>query len=292
MDFSQGSFISMLLLSAFLGAKHGYDPDHLATIDALTRLGRGKSRAYAGALFSLGHGFVVLAVALSIAWLGRSWNVPYWFETAGLVTSVSLLLILGSMNLWALLSTPKDVQIGMQGPRAHLMTRIHTYRSKNSVFTDFSSPVRFVVDLPLPWDSLVPFLVGGLFALSFDTLSQAVLFSSITAAQSNLNPMVAAAGLGCAFTFGMLISDGLNGWFIASLVQRGDKTGAAASRFMCMAVVAISYGIAGLATIKLLQSQHWHLVTQIDAWYVSIAITLLLLASFAYGQWNKSGDRQ
>ena len=49
-----------------LGIRHGLDADHLATIDALTRLHmplRPRLARRAGALFSLGHGAVVVAVA-------------------------------------------------------------------------------------------------------------------------------------------------------------------------------------------------------------------------------------
>jgi high-affinity nickel-transport protein len=54
-------------LAFVLGARHGFDADHLATIDGLTR---GSAHTHprlarsAGLLFSLGHGSVVLAVAL------------------------------------------------------------------------------------------------------------------------------------------------------------------------------------------------------------------------------------
>ena len=47
--------------------RHGFDADHLATIDGLTRYNaRANPRLarMAGALFSLGHGVVVLLVAL------------------------------------------------------------------------------------------------------------------------------------------------------------------------------------------------------------------------------------
>jgi len=62
-----------------LGVKHGFDADHLATIDGLTRAGAVSHSRWSracGALFSLGHGAVVVAVALTISHAATSWHVP------------------------------------------------------------------------------------------------------------------------------------------------------------------------------------------------------------------------
>lgn len=51
-------------------------------------------------------------------------------------------------------------------------------------------------------------LVGALFALSFDTMSQVAFFSiSVQAGQSWMTPML----LGLVFMLGMIVTDGLNG---------------------------------------------------------------------------------
>ena len=50
-----------------LGFKHGFDADHLAAIDATSRLnrqaGRDTAARWSGAQFSLGHSLVVLLIA-------------------------------------------------------------------------------------------------------------------------------------------------------------------------------------------------------------------------------------
>ena len=59
-------WLSLLLLTFVLGMKHGFDADHLATIDGLTRHNsrvRPALARYCGTLFSLGHGTVVMAIA-------------------------------------------------------------------------------------------------------------------------------------------------------------------------------------------------------------------------------------
>jgi high-affinity nickel-transport protein len=73
-----------------LGMRHGADPDHLAAIDGLTRI---RPRATNGAYFALGHGLVVILLAVGIghvladrfAFLGP-WS----------------LILIGAMNLWRL----------------------------------------------------------------------------------------------------------------------------------------------------------------------------------------------
>jgi high-affinity nickel-transport protein len=69
--------VALSLLVFVLGLKHGFDADHLATIDGLTRfnsrLRPGLAR-YCGALFSLGHGVVVVAIALAVSTLARHWQ--------------------------------------------------------------------------------------------------------------------------------------------------------------------------------------------------------------------------
>ena len=62
--------MALSLLVFVLGLKHGFDADHLATIDGLTRYNswtRPGLARYCGALFSLGHGTVVIAIALALS---------------------------------------------------------------------------------------------------------------------------------------------------------------------------------------------------------------------------------
>ena len=89
---------ALLALVFVLGMKHGFDADHLATIDGLTRynaLRRPALARYCGTLFSLGHGTVVVAVALLLTSLTRAWQVPTWMATPGALVSIVILLGLG-----------------------------------------------------------------------------------------------------------------------------------------------------------------------------------------------------
>ena len=79
-------WIALLALVFVLGAKHGLDADHLATIDGLTRhnLRIAPSRArWCGSLFSLGHGAIVMLIALAVGVAAGQWQVPAWMEDLG-----------------------------------------------------------------------------------------------------------------------------------------------------------------------------------------------------------------
>src|ERR1035438_10441950 len=86
-------WIALLALVFVFGGKHGLDADHLATIDGLTRynLRRAPARArWCGLLFSLGHGAVVIIVALGVGIASTQWLVPEWMENVGTVIQAYL----------------------------------------------------------------------------------------------------------------------------------------------------------------------------------------------------------
>jgi high-affinity nickel-transport protein len=211
-----------------LGVRHGFDPDHLAAIDGLTRIGlrlERPSARYCGVLFSLGHGTVVLAIALVAAALSSQWTTPAWLETFGTLVSVTFLLLIGLFNLRAVLASAPDTAVPLVGIKAPWLMRLSSTPSLIGAAA-----------------------VGALFALSFDTVSQAVLFAVTAVRRGGLHH---ALQLGLLFVLGMLVSDGLNGWWISRLITRADQMAVSASRIMSLAVAAISLAVAalGLATL-------------------------------------------
>ena len=95
---------ALVLLVFALGLRHGFDADHLATIDGLTRFNARSNPRWArfcGTLFSLGHGAVVVAIALAVSLLSRRWTAPEWLEMSGAWISIVFLTLLGVLNLRA-----------------------------------------------------------------------------------------------------------------------------------------------------------------------------------------------
>ncbi len=71
-------WFALVALAFVLGLKHGLDADHLATIDGLTRFNareRPGMARWCGVLFSLGHGAVVIGIAITVGTLARQWEI-------------------------------------------------------------------------------------------------------------------------------------------------------------------------------------------------------------------------
>ncbi len=236
MDTLPATWTALCLLAFVLGLRHGFDADHLATIDGLTRYNaRANPRLarVAGALFSLGHGVVVMLVALVAGALSAGWQTPGWLEVTGAAVSVLFLFGLAYLNVHAVLTAAPNAVIATSGLKARLLGRVLTVRR--------------------PWAIAA---VGMLFALSFDTVSQAALFALAAGHFGGVMSALFVAGL---FVLGMLVVDGINGVWISALIRRADRTAVIASRVMALAVAAISIAV-GMFTIAR------YLLPAVDAW--------------------------
>jgi len=95
-------WIGLMLLVFVLGMRHGLDADHLVAIDCLTRFNAGTNPRLArrcGALFSLGHGIVVMLVAVTVALFAQHFTLPPWLADLGVWLSITFLLTLGMLVL-------------------------------------------------------------------------------------------------------------------------------------------------------------------------------------------------
>jgi len=254
-------WLALLSLVFILGAKHGLDADHLATIDGLTRynLRQAPARArWCGSLFSLGHGAIVMLIALGVGLASAHWQVPAWMEDVGTWISIAFLTLLGALNLRAVLSAPPHAMVATVGVKAGLLRRLQCT----------SHPLAIAA-------------VGAMFALSFDTMSQAALFAMTATQHGGVGH---ALLLGLAFTIGMLLADGANGLWIAGLLRRADRRARIASRVMGLMVAAISLSVAAFGLMRWLHAD-------VAQWYegrellVGIAVVAVLAGSFAVGSW-------
>jgi len=220
-------WLGLILIVFFLGLKHGMDPDHLATIDGLTRfnaVAKPRLSRWSGLLFSLGHGMVVMLVSVVVGIVARQWDVPDWMKDVGIWISILFLLALGIINLITVFKTERDQMVKTIGLKSRWLAKL----------TETSHPLLIAS-------------IGALFALSFDTISQAALFSL---AASNLAGWVFSVILGLVFTLGMMTTDGINGLWVAHLIHRADQTALIASRVMSLMVAGLSLLIAGLGIGK------------------------------------------
>lgn len=256
METLPNDWLSLLILTFVLGMKHGFDADHLATIDGLTRFNaraRPGMARYCGTLFSLGHGAVVMAIALGVSALAGQWEVPEWFGMLGALISIAFLVALGSLNLAAVLRAEPHEIVQPVGVKGRLLGGLR----------QVSHPVLVA-------------LVGALFALSFDTLSQAAFFA-LTATQ--FGGWEHAMLLATLFMAGMLLTDGINGLWIARLIARADQVALIASRVMGLVVSGISLLVAAFGAAKLLSPA-------IDAWSegkeLAFGFTLMAIIALSF----------
>jgi nickel/cobalt transporter (NiCoT) family protein len=198
-----------------LGLRHGFDPDHLVAIDGLTRTS--KSR-WCGLFFSLGHGVAVTLIGVAVAIAATEWQAPAWLEQTGTAISIGVLLLLGILNLLAVLRTPAGSRVVLIGLRGRWLTERLAGASHPAVIVS----------------------VGAAFAVSFDTVSHALAFSLTGATMAGA---LFAAILGIVFTAGMVVTDAVNGLWVARMMSGA----AAASRWMSGVVAFLCLSMGALA---------------------------------------------
>jgi nickel/cobalt transporter (NiCoT) family protein len=251
--------LALVLLVFVLGIKHGFDADHLATIDGLTRYNASvnpRLARFCGTLFSLGHGAVVVAIAVSVGVISRGWTTPDWLELSGASISIGFLALLGVLNLRAVFAAEAHEMVRPVGLKGRWLGRLGRVAHPGGVA-----------------------LVGALFALSFDTVSQAALFA---VAGMQAGGWLYSLGLGVTFMLGMLLADGANGLWIARLIARADDTARVASRVMALAVGGMSLLVAiyGLARMALPGVEAWGEGREL---LLGCAVIVVIFASFIMG---------
>ncbi|HPU50744.1 MAG TPA: nickel transporter [Burkholderiaceae bacterium] len=173
-----------------LGFKHGFDADHLAAIDATSRLNRqaGRERAarWSGAQFSLGHSLLVLLIA-QLSYHAGGVVLPDWLDATGAWLSIACLTLVGLLSIRT---------AGQTVQRGHALPRW----------------LRPLAPLTVSrWGAAV---TGALFALSLDTLTMATWFAGSAARLGGAGTVLL---LGAAFGAGMLMADGVAGWWVNRL---------------------------------------------------------------------------
>lgn len=220
-------WLALMMLVFVLGLKHGMDPDHLATVDGLTRCNaaaRPRLSRWCGFLFSLGHGTVVTLMAVGVGLAAKRWIVPAWVDDLGAWVSIVFLLMLGWINLAAVVNTHPSQVVQPVGLKGRWLGRL-----------SHSSRPGLVV------------LVGALFALSFDTLTQTAVFSL---AATSVGGWGYSTLLGMVFMAGMMVTDGVNGLWISRLVRRADQRALIASRVMGLVVAGLSLLVGAFGIAK------------------------------------------
>ncbi len=209
-----GSLILLCALTFAVGVRHGFDVDHLAVIDGIVRINaqdRPPVARWSGVLFSLGHGVVVVVWCGLAAALSSLGAVPEWLHWTGSSISIAFLIGLGAANVMAAVRAGATGSVQLVGFKSRFLGQI---RRQPGVIA-----------------------VGGLFALSFDTISQAALigFAGLQAG-GPLGPLLA----GLSFVLGMMLVDGANGLWATQLLRTGGSRAFRIQRVMAFGIGAAS----------------------------------------------------
>jgi len=251
---------ALCLLVFLLGLRHGFDADHLAAIDGLTRINQRRGRSFApqcGMLFSLGHGVVVLAIALAVGIAHSSQRIPGWLELSGAWISIGFLALIGAVNLRAVLSAAPQTAVVPVAVKGAFLRRA----------MQAGHPLTVA-------------LVGTLYAISFDTVSQSVMFA-LTA--TRFGGLASSLFIGALFVLGMVVTDGANGLWISKLIGRSDRVGIIASRVMGLGIAIVSLATAAYGATRLAAPalDDW---SSAHEWVVSATVTGAVLLCYLIGR--------
>jgi high-affinity nickel-transport protein len=246
----QASLLTSLALVGMLGFRHGFDADHIAVVDGMTRA-RQLHCSYwtsrlVGAQFALGHSAIILAASLLLH--GQSAALPAWLDGLGLVISTCFLLAIAASNF------------------------AHALRPASArPHSPFAAAL-----LRLTGRQLHPALVGMAFALSFDSLAQAAFFASRGGQFSGVG---AVALLAAAFGLGMLVADAANGALLNWFAGRSDRLARHASRFSSAFIALIASATAAAGLMREFESGFAATWESLGMW---LGVGLMALTSVVY----------
>ena len=258
-EFLTPGFLAALGLAGLLGFRHGFDADHIAVVDGMTR-SRQLHHNYwtarlVGLQFAAGHSATILVAALLM--FGQGAALPSWLDGLGVAISVALLLVIAVCNLAHALA-PATGSVRPMSPMAALLFRI-TGRE------------------------LHPALVGVAFAFSLDSLAQAAFFAShggsASHSASHSGGIAAVALLAATFGAGMMLADAGNGLLLAWFAQRSDRLARQASRFSSAFIAVVALGTVAAIVLRETRTGFAQAWEDAGIW---TGVGLVLLTSIVY----------
>jgi high-affinity nickel-transport protein len=213
MNILQQNFTGFIILLV-LGLRHGLDPDHITVIDGYTyRLHEKKSfwSRWVGSLFALGHGAMVIIIALSLSILKSNFKMPSWLDIVVEWLPLAMLLMIGISNL---ISLAQKKQTGIKGFRKHLLPKY---------FSTHLNPFTVI-------------LTGIVFGFIFDTSSQIAAFGYAVSASNQV--MYAVLG-GLVFSVGLIMTGTCDSFLLSKLLKTFDQKKIQTHRFKLNVLITV-----------------------------------------------------
>lgn len=255
LDVLGGGLPASLALIGLMGFRHGFDADHIAVVDGMTRARQLHCSYWAARLvglqFAAGHSATILLASLLL--FGQSVALPAWLDGLGMVISTVFLLAIAVTNLGHAISRNDDGPRPL-GPLSAALMRATRGRGGH----------------------LHPALVGMAFAISFDSMAQAAFFA---ARGSESSGMAAVAVMALVFGVGMTIADAANGALLAWFAGRSDRLARHASRLSSAFIALIALLTAAAGILRQVEDDFAQAWEQSGIW---IGVGLVALTSLVY----------
>jgi HoxN/HupN/NixA family high-affinity nickel-transporter len=293
-----GAVLGAGVLAYFLGLRHGFDADHIAAIDNVTRKLRqdGKRPTSTGLFFALGHSTVVVLLSLVAVVVARSsTSAGLWLQLSihsplGTLCSAGFLTVIGLMNVGILRCLWSALDVARRNPSADVSVEaVDKLLDQRGAAAGLFRFVYRRVDA-----SWKMYPIGILFGLSFDTASEvAILGLSTAAALQGGLPIWGVMVFPLMFTAGMSLVDTLDGVLVMSIYDWVFADGARKLRFNLL-LTGLSAGLALFVAasewLKLLavgfhlRGQFYQTLEHISSAQVGLLATVVILGSWLFSR--------
>ena len=201
-----------------LGARHGFDADHISAIDNTTRklMADRKRPLGTGFFFALGHSAIIVVAGIGLGFAARAVfgavvDPRSGYETIGGVAGTSLaagfLYLIAALNVVVLAGIVKV----FRGLRAGAFDEAELERqlaARGMMWRFFG---RFMRAITRSWHMV---FVGLIFGIGFDTATEVLLLAATAAAATQGLPWYAVAALPLLFAGGLTLFDTADGCFM------------------------------------------------------------------------------
>ncbi|HEV2362212.1 MAG TPA: HoxN/HupN/NixA family nickel/cobalt transporter [Acidimicrobiales bacterium] len=284
-----------------LGARHGFDADHLSAIDNTTRklMADGGRPLATGFFFSLGHSTTIVAAGVGLAAAARAVfgavvDPKSTYETVGGVIGTSLsasfLYLIAILNIVVLAGIVRVFRRMRRGEfdEEELERQL---QSRGLMYRFFG---RFMRSITKSWQM---YFVGIVFAIGFDTATEVLLLTATATAATRGLPWFAVMALPVLFAAGLTLFDTLDGvfmnyaygWAFARPVRKVYYNIVITSLSVFVAMFIGSIEILGLLTDELhLHGSFWTATAGFDINKAGFVIAGLFVAVWvvAVGYWR------
>ncbi|UOF89817.1 sodium:proton antiporter [Fodinisporobacter ferrooxydans] len=248
-------YLSLFLFVCLLGVRNGLAADHLAFIDGQTRyncrIGSPIAR-WVGTLFSLGHGIVLASMAVFTALFMQNFTFPSYFDSIATWVSILSLFAIGTLNMYPLIrakATHETFQL--RGMKGKFLPRI---------VRETSNPLLII-------------LIGALFALASDTVSQTSIWI-IPAAHAGT---WTCALLSLVFILASMMISTIDSWITYRVITGSHKLGQTISIVIGWVIVILAYGLSIYQLVLLLNPE-----IQLDFNDIGAVIFLFMLCFLGF----------